>query len=91
MSKTLTPNMFGEPRSNPVRSHFLLRAWMLFRARLDGFVAADPRRKLVFDEEALRLELDVRAYQPQEDNLLGNVKASKLFMEWVPDIAGKIC
>jgi hypothetical protein len=91
MSKTLTPQNYGELRSNPVRSHFLLRAWMLWRARNDGFVAADPRRKLFFDEEALRLELDVRAYQPQEDNLLGNAKASILFIEWVPDIAGRIC
>ena len=64
---------------------------MLWRARLDGFVAADPRRKLLFDDEALRLQLDVRAYQPQEDNLLGDAKASTLFINWVPDIAGSIC
>jgi len=91
MSKTLTPSNYGELRSNPVRSHFLLRAWMLWRARKDGFVAADSQRKLLFDDEALRLQLDVRAYQPQEDNLLGNAKASLSFIEWVPDIAGRIC
>ena len=89
-SKTLTPAHYGEDRANPVRSHFLLRAWMLWRARQDGFVAAEPGRKRLFEDEALRLERDVRSYQPQADGLLGDEKASPIFVEWVPDIAARL-
>ena len=90
-SKTLTPAHYGEDRSNPVRSHFLLRAWVLWRARQDGFAAAEPRRTRLFAVEALRLERDVRAYQPQADRLLGDAKASTLFLNWAPDVAARVC
>ena len=89
MSKTLTPARYGETRENPERSYFLLRAWMVWRARLHGFAAFDAARDRFFKDEALRLERDVRSFQPQTDGLLGNLEATSLFMEWVPDVAVK--
>ena len=90
MSRTLTPTNFGETRANPERSSFLLRAWMVWRARQNGFAAADTARQRLFDDEALRLERDVKRFQPQADGLLGNTKATKLFMNWVPDVAARV-
>ena len=87
MSRTLTPTNYGETRENPARSFFLLRAWMVWRARQHGFASADSARQRLFDDEALRLRLDVQRFQPQADRLLGNTKAMKMFMEWVPDVA----
>ena len=89
MSKTLTPAHFGETRENPERSYFLLRAWMVWRARQHGFATADAARKRLFDDEALRLERDVRRFQPQADGLLGHTQATHLFMSWVPDVAAR--
>ena len=90
MSKTLTPVHYGEARENPARSTFLLRAWMIWRARQNGFAAADAARGRLFDDEALRLERDVKHFQPQADGLLGNTKATSLFMGWVPDVAARV-
>ena len=90
MSKTLTPANYGETRENPERSTFLLRAWMVWRARQNGFAANDAARQRLFDDEAKRLELDVKRFQPQGDGLLGNTKATNLFTGWVPDVAALV-
>ena len=90
MSKTTTPAHFGETRENPERSYFLLRAWMVWRARQKGFAASEASREHFCDDEALRLERDVKRFQPQADGLLGNLKASNLFMDWLLDVAAHI-
>ena len=89
MSRALTPTNYGETRENPARSFFLLRAWMVWRARQHGFAAADSARQRLFDDEALRLARDVKRFQPQEDGLLGNTNATRLFIDWVPDVAAR--
>ena len=90
MSKTLTPRHYGETRADPTRTWFLLRALMVWRARQDGWHAQYADRARVFAGEAARLEADLVRHQPQADGLTGNVKATKLFMDWVPDIAARV-
>ena len=63
---------------------------MVWRARQNGFAAADEARQRVFNDEALRLERDVKRFQPQADGLLGNTKATRMFMDWVPDVAARV-
>lgn len=48
MSKTLIPSKFGEDVRNPKRSYFLLRAWMLWRARRNGWAGARSGRRNQF-------------------------------------------
>ena len=89
-SKTMTPRHYGETRDQPTRTWFLLRAWMVWRARQDGWQAQFSDRNSVFKAEAARLQADLVRHQPQADGLLGNQKASKLFIDWVPDIACRV-
>ena len=86
----MTPHHYGETRAEPTRTWFLLRAWMLWRARQEGWHALEAGRARFFADEAARLEEDLVRYQPQADGLTGNVKASKRFMDWVPDIAARV-
>ena len=91
MSNTLTPAHHGEDRSNPARSHFLLGRGCC--GALGRMASPRPSRgaRAFFVVEALRLERDVRAYQPQADRLLGDAKASTLFLNWAPDVAARVC
>ena len=91
MTKTITPSTLGESRDMPTRSMLCLRAWMLFRVNaFPGWVSSLAHRERLFIEEADRLYKDVCNLQPQADGLLGNTYASKLFKEWVPDLADKL-
>ena len=63
MSKRLKPHLLGEPRDNPVRTYLLLRAWMLWRARRDGWAGARPFRRREFDHQEARLKDDIKAYR----------------------------
>ena len=91
MTKTITPSTLGESRDKPTRSMLCLRAWMLFRVNaFPGWVSSLAHRERLFIEEADRLYKDVCNLQPQADGLLGNTYASKLFKEWVPDLADKL-
>ena len=91
MTKTITPSTLGESRDMPTRSMLCLRAWMLFRVNaFPGWVSSLAHRERLFIEEADRLYVDVCHLQPQADGLLGNTYASKLFKEWVPDLADKL-
>ena len=91
MTKTITPERFGENRDDPVRSLLVLKAWMLGRARIiPGWIESDVSRQHLFTEEADLLLAGVKRLQPQKDRLLGNRVASKLMRECVPDIVAKI-
>ena len=52
MSRTLTPCHYGETRAEPTRTWFLLRAWMVWRARQDGWHAQNADRARFFAHEA---------------------------------------
>ena len=91
MTKTITPSTLGESRDMPTRSMLCLRAWMLFRVNaFPGWVSSLVHRKRLFLEESDRLYKDACNLQPQADGLLGHKYASKLFKEWVPDLADKL-
>ena len=91
MTKTITPSTLGESRDKPTRSMLCLRAWMLFRVNaFPGWVSSLAHRERLFIEETDRLYVDVCHLQPQADGLLGNKDSSKLFAEWVPDLAAKL-
>ena len=90
-TKTITPSTLGESRDKPTRTMLCLRAWMLFRVNgATGWVSSFAHRERLFIEEADRLYVDVCHLQPQADGLLGHKYASKLFKEWVPDLADKL-
>ena len=90
-TKTITPSTLGESREKPTRTMLCLRAWMLFRVNgATVWVSSLAHRERLFIEEADRLYADVCHLQPQADGLLGNKVASKLFAEWVPDLAAKL-
>lgn len=87
MSKTLTPSNYGESRENPARSFVLLRAWMLWRARRDGWAIARPGRSRQFDRDAADLERDIRALPGP---LTGDGAADARLREWVPDCVARV-
>ena len=77
-SKSLSPAHYGESREDPARSVLLLRAWMLCRARQNGWVDWDRGRKLHFAEEAIVLERKIAALEKRpKGNLLGNAQAAR--------------
>lgn len=89
-SKTLTPRHYGETRDDSTRSMLLLRAWMLWRARWNGWSSGDVGRMRQFQEDAAILEHDVRRLQPTVGGLLGDARADDLFRSWVPDVVAKL-
>jgi hypothetical protein len=90
-SKTCTPSTVGEERATPVRTLLFLKAWMLWRARIQpGWIESDDSRQRLFTEEADLVLAAVKRLQPQEDGLLGNALGSKLMRECVPDIVANI-
>ena len=89
-SRTLTPIHYDETRENPERSWLLLRAWMLWRVRLNRWMSEDRSRQGHVAEEALTLERKTKGIDAR-GNLLGNPKADALLKVWVPDIAGRLC
>ena len=87
MSRTLTPAHYGETRANPQRSMALLRAWVLWRARRDGWATQRVGRARHFEHDAQALEKEVRSIPGA---LLGNAAADERLREWVPDIVERI-
>jgi len=85
--KALTPTHYGETLDKPKRTHCLLRAWSLWRARQFGFAADDFRaRQWAKDHESLVDEIlladgreEVRA------PIFKSKKAQKLLRTWAPD------
>ena len=89
MSKRITPRDYGETRAEPVRSILILRAWAVWRARLDGWADERECRKTHFDEQEVLLERDVRALGAP-DRLLGNAEANALLRSFLPDLVVKL-
>ena len=86
MSKSLHRSTFGEDLANSTRTRILLRAWMLWRARANGFADAAVGRKRLFDDETDKLTRDIRKLQPQRDGLLGKAAAAVLLQGWAPEV-----
>ena len=87
MSKTLTPLHYEETRADPLRSVALLRAWMLWRARADGWASERPGPREEFQRDADALVVEVRSLP---GDLLGNSKADAKLRTWAPDVVERI-
>ena len=90
MSKQFDPTTFEETRTDPVRTILVLRAWSIWRARIDGlWVEGKKDRKAHFAHQEALLERDVKRLKAP-CRLLGHDVANAAFMEFVPDIAARI-
>ena len=90
-SKTITPSKVGEARADPVRSMLVLKAWMIWRARIIlGWIESNDTRQRLFTEEADLVLAQLKRLQPQTDGLLGSRLGSQLMREFVPDIVGRM-
>ena len=95
MSKSLRPCVFAESKDNPKRTYFLLRGWMLWRARRDGWATARSGRRNQFDYDEMQLESDIRAFSAHSvegaaEYLLGNKEADTLLRRWVPQLCARL-
>ena len=85
-SKYLTPAHYGEDSCKPVATLLLLRAWMLWRARQDGWATARPSRERQFIEDEAALKRDISKLQPKPGGALGCKKADALLRNWAPSV-----
>ena len=91
MTKTITFTIIGETRENATCSTLLLKAWMLWRARMTpGWIESDGARVRLFREEADASVLAVKRTQPKKDGLLGNSVATRMLVDWVPDLVARV-
>ena len=89
MSKALSPHHYGETVANPVKTRLLLKAWMIFRARMNGWADARPGRQRHVASMMASLRDGVRAADTRERPrfpLLEHPAAHKWLQEWVPDL-----
>ena len=82
MSRTLVTARYDDDHDGPpVRTYLALRAWMLWRATKDGWVAKKPTREKWLTVEAEQLQADVRSM-----NVLGggtgSASADELIRTW---------
>ena len=84
MSKTITPATFGESRDNPTCSVLLLRAWALWRARLNNWADLRDGRSRQFASDAADLVRDISAVP---GHLLGHPHANRMLRKWAPYVA----
>jgi hypothetical protein len=89
MADELPGRTFGEKFDDPVRSLLVLRGWMLWRARVDGWAQGRSCRATHFAEHEARLERDVKSLNAP-CRLLGDVLANAAFVESVPLIAARL-
>ena len=95
MSKSLRPCVFGETKANPRRTYLLLRGWMLWRARRDGWANGRPSRRREFDYDEMQLENEIRALRADSaagaaGSLLGHAGADALLRTWVPELCARL-
>ena len=74
-SRHLTPSHYGETMESCAATMLLLRAWMLWRMRRDGWAFAKECRQRQFDEARQTLQRDIRKIQDQHGGSLGNHNA----------------
>ena len=89
MSCQVVPRSFGEKPDDPVRSLLVLRGWMLWRARVDGWAQARNFRAKHFVEHEAHLERDVKSLKAQ-GGLLGNSAADAAFAVSSPAIVARL-
>jgi len=88
-SKALTPTAYGETRAKPARTHCLLRAWVLWRARQFGWIRQRDCRIRQEAKTMADLVKDIRAADGREDiaaPIFKEEKAHKLFQKRAPDL-----
>jgi len=89
MSCQVVPRSFGEEPDDPVRSLLVLRSWMLWRARVDGWAQTRNFRAKHFVEHEAHLERDVKSLKAQ-GGLLGNSVADAAFAVSSPAIVARL-
>ena len=89
MSCQVVPRSFGEEPDDPVRSLLVLRSWMLWRARVDGWAQARNFRATHFVEHEAHLERDVKSMNAP-GGLLGNALADAAFVVSNPVIVARL-
>ena len=72
-----------------MRTLLLVRAWAVQRCQSSPWASESPWRAREFAVETARLMRDVAALK-EEDGLLGDNEASKLFVKWLPDAAASL-
>ena len=86
-SKTMSPHLLGEQLEAPVRTMAVLRAWVIWRARHQGWAARRPCRLREVDRQLEALERDIKAVPGA---LLGNPKADAHLTKWLPDLVARL-
>ena len=89
MSRALAPHRFGEDLAHSTVTQILLRAWMLWRTRVNGFADSTIGRTKLFDDEADKLSRDIRKL-PATDVMLGDGEAASLLRIWAPDVYASV-
>ena len=89
MSCQVVPRSFGETPDDPVRSLLVLRGWMLWRARVDGWAQGRSCRAKHFAEHETHLERDVKSLNAP-CGLLGDALANTAFVDSVPFIVARL-
>ena len=89
MSKQFDPTTFEETRTDPVRTILVLRAWSMWRARINRWGEGKKDRRTHFAEQEAFLERDVKCLNAR-CRLLGHSVANAAFRECVPDIAKRL-
>ena len=83
----MTPAHFGETREHPTRTWAVLKAWVLFRARLDGWDRRTPERCAVFEALARDLVLYLRNLPGSST---GHEVADDRILSWAPDVVAAV-
>ena len=89
MSKALSPHHYGETVANPVKTRLLLRAWIIYRARMNGWSEARPGRGRHVASMMASLRVGIRSADTRERPrmpLLEHPAAHKWLEKWVPDV-----
>ena len=93
MFKALAPQHYGETTDNYVKTHLLLQAWAIWRAKLNGW--SDERQGRVRQVATMRtrLKAGIRAADTREPlgfPLLENAAAHRKLHLWVPDVVQEL-
>jgi hypothetical protein len=89
MSKALSPHHYGETVANLVKTRLLLRAWTIYRARMNGWAAARPGRGRHVASMMASLRDEIRSADSRKRPsmpLLEHPAAHKWLEKWVPDL-----
>ena len=89
MSKALSPHHYGETLANPVKTRLLLRAWVIYRVRMNGWAEARPGRGRHVASMMASVRDRIRSADTRERPrmpLLEHPAAHKWLEKWVPDV-----